>query len=272
MQNVVINILNKCLCSCPGCWVEKSSLKMSLDDFRKIINKLPKSIDHVVISGGEPFIHPELMDMVRYCSDNLCKPSLFTSGVAAPKDLKKLSEYVYDVTVTIKFPNSGDDWWKHVPGSLEKSVRFLEACKRAGIDTNINWCVGSNNMLYKRDMLSLAADNDSVLCILRYIPYDDGFREFALKDEEWEDLCKEMVQYKNVRVLFPSHTTSMDCIAGIHRMSILPSGEVSPCLYWSFSTVGNILNEDYKIIEKKLEDWRVGIGDIRGCPVLKRLR
>ena len=38
-------------------------------------------IEEISISGGEPFLHPDLFEMIKFCKDNEIRTVIFTSGI-----------------------------------------------------------------------------------------------------------------------------------------------------------------------------------------------
>jgi len=273
MQTISLDITSRCPCACLGCFSSKSGEDMSLDGFKTIVKKLPKEeLKSFVISGGEPALHKDLVPICKHVSRLLIKPTIFTSGVAKLK-LKSLKPYVDNITFTIKYPfNEGDELWKRVEGSFDKATRQMERCNKLGIKVLINWAADRNNFVYMDEMSKLADEYNAKIGMLRFMPYTDFVREIALTDNEWEMLCQESLKYKNIKVMHPSKVSYSVCTGGVGRMHIKVNGEVTPCLYYSFDSVGNLLNNSYKEVEMGLERWRLTLGVMKMCPVQRRLQ
>ena len=62
---------------------------IQFDDFKRVIDYFMKTggIGELSLSGGEPFLHPELARMVSYSTDLGIKTVIFTSGVKVRKTL-----------------------------------------------------------------------------------------------------------------------------------------------------------------------------------------
>lgn len=56
--------------------IDYDLFKRTIDYFMSI-----GGIEEISISGGEPFLHPRLFDMIRYCKSNNIRTVLFTSGI-----------------------------------------------------------------------------------------------------------------------------------------------------------------------------------------------
>jgi uncharacterized radical SAM superfamily Fe-S cluster-containing enzyme len=87
----IIEITDKCNLECPICIVQNNHRYfMPMGDFQRIIqNLLAKEgeVDVVNFSGGEPTIHPQFIEMVRYCeTQNIKRLSVVTNGIRIAED------------------------------------------------------------------------------------------------------------------------------------------------------------------------------------------
>lgn len=91
---------NNCLfcSSCAG--IDKETI-IDFDTFKKVINHFMSlgGIQEISFSGGEPFLHPNLFEMITYCKSLGIRVVLFTSGVKRNKrmtedELAKLRDVI----------------------------------------------------------------------------------------------------------------------------------------------------------------------------------
>ncbi len=76
-----ISLLNSCNLQCQGCWVDvdKPREGYSLDELNRIINDAREHGNRFFgLLGGEPFMHPELLDLLAQHPD--CYFQIFTNG------------------------------------------------------------------------------------------------------------------------------------------------------------------------------------------------
>ncbi|HSI33596.1 MAG TPA: radical SAM protein, partial [Tepidisphaeraceae bacterium] len=76
-----VSIINSCQLRCQGCWVDVASPRqmITLDEMNKLINDAKKHGNSFFgILGGEPFMHPQLLDMLAAHPD--CYFQIFTNG------------------------------------------------------------------------------------------------------------------------------------------------------------------------------------------------
>ena len=76
-----ISVISSCQLRCQGCWVdvEAPTQKISLEEMNKLIGDSKKmGNSYFGILGGEPFLHPQLIDIFAPHPD--CYFQVFTNG------------------------------------------------------------------------------------------------------------------------------------------------------------------------------------------------
>lgn len=266
MQVAIINITNKCSLQCPGCFYYKFNKKenshIPLNNYKKMIDRLYHNTtwDRIELSGGEPFLHPQLQALVEYTANKLIRPIVFTSGmIVSEEKLKKMKVYVDSFNVTIKYPvDMWDDSFKGSRGAHKNALKFLEICKKLRIKTRIHWVIDNYNYWYITQMYDIARMYNSELVVLRYIPFNKEVMKRYVSDYYWEDLCLwiKLNKLKNTRIGFISkHSDYNVCTAGITRLAISMDGSVTPCIYLN-DKIANIFIDSWSELEEKLKDWR----------------
>ena len=73
---------NNCL-FCSSCSSYDKEKRIDFKFFKKTIDYLCEQggIEEISLSGGEPFLHPDLFKMVAYCKSKNIRTVLFTSGI-----------------------------------------------------------------------------------------------------------------------------------------------------------------------------------------------
>ena len=84
--NIMIEPTNVCNLKCPACPTGSDRLpfkkgRMSLADFRTLVDELGPYATYAQLWGfGEPFLHPEILDMVAYCKEFDMEVRISTNG------------------------------------------------------------------------------------------------------------------------------------------------------------------------------------------------
>ena len=86
VKDLCFEVIEKCLNNCKFCSSNSDCNKsriISFDDFKRVIDYFMKNggIEELSISGGEPFLHPDLVNMVSYAKSLGIRTVIFTSGV-----------------------------------------------------------------------------------------------------------------------------------------------------------------------------------------------
>lgn len=64
-------VTNCCTCKCSFCgiWKQKKKVTVDFDKACKAIDKLSSlGVSHITLTGGEPLLHPRIIDLVKYCT------------------------------------------------------------------------------------------------------------------------------------------------------------------------------------------------------------
>lgn len=124
--------------SCPG-----GKEYISLDDLNNIIDAVKNhqnTVDLLMLSGGEPTIHPLLFEMIDLCKKSGVKHTMIISnGVRFANDedfVKELSKYAENLEIYLQFDSLNDDSLNDIRGpELTASLRrrAVENLEKYGI-------------------------------------------------------------------------------------------------------------------------------------------
>ena len=90
IKDLCFEIIEQCPNNCLFCSSNSNINKTRMIDlatFKKVIAFLVKKygIEEISLSGGEPFLHPDLFEMIEYCKSSHIRTFLFTSGILKKK-------------------------------------------------------------------------------------------------------------------------------------------------------------------------------------------
>lgn len=94
VKDLCFEIIEKCLNNCMFCSSNSNCNKTQIikfEDFKRTIDYFMANggIEELSLSGGEPFLHPELIKMVDYSKSLGIRTVIFTSGVANGQELNE---------------------------------------------------------------------------------------------------------------------------------------------------------------------------------------
>jgi MoaA/NifB/PqqE/SkfB family radical SAM enzyme len=281
-----ISVISGCQLRCQGCWVDVAaeSKRLSLDEMNRIVSDAKKhGNSYFGILGGEPFLHPELLDLFAAHPD--CYFQVFTNGQLITDEVAKKLRTLGNVTplISIEGTEVASDERRGRQRVLSKTLAGLEACRRnrliIGVATSV--CASNIDLVsepWLRRLIDLgvhyvwfhtyrvvgpkpapelALTPQQVLDIRRFVVKMRSKLPIAIVDAYWDDKGE---------ALCPMAT-------GVsHHIS--PYGDIEPCPIIQFARE-TVRDERgvYETINGSafLRDFReAAAGATRGCVVLER--
>ncbi len=83
-----LEITDKCNTYCRGCYRRNMTGHKSLEQIKEEIDFLKewRNCDNISIAGGEPLIHPQIMEILAYIRERGIKPLILTNGIRLVDD------------------------------------------------------------------------------------------------------------------------------------------------------------------------------------------
>jgi len=283
-----ISITNSCNLRCQGCWVDvdKPQHLISVDDMNRLINNAKQHGNSFFgILGGEPFMHPDLIQILKAHPD--CYFQIFTNGHPITDAMARQLHEAGNATplISVEGTASISDTRRGRVGVLNRTLEGIRASIRHGLITGVATSVCQSNIddLVREEWIDeliamgvhycwfhtyrvvgpvpnpqLALTPEQVLKVRRFVMDMRNRKPIALIDAYWDDKGE---------ALCPAAT-------GIsHHIS--PFGDVEPCPIIQFANE-KIQDNDgdlYKTMTTSplLQDFRRTAADAtRGCIVLER--
>lgn len=232
---------NKCL-FCSSCSSINDNYAIDYQLFTKVIDHFMKlgGIEEISLSGGEPFLHPDILNMVKYCKQNNIKTTIYTSGitfrqklsaediilntqnVAEQKIVNTINQNDFDAInknllselkqagldkIVFDFQSSGVNGYNVLMGTKNMSSYVAKSMIVAGIvglDTEIHFIPLKSNFHEIKDIIELAEIAEAKqISILRFIPQGRGnenAERLMLSDSELKSFIKEVINIKSTTV------------------------------------------------------------------------
>src|SRR5687768_947157 len=144
-----ISILNSCNLRCQGCWVDVEAERTQIDLAllnRTINDAKAHGNSFFGILGGEPFMHPELLDLLAAHPD--CYFQIFTNGQFITEKVAKSLRKVGNATplISIEGREIVSDERRGKKEVFARTLRGLENCLRERILTGVATSVCQTNI------------------------------------------------------------------------------------------------------------------------------
>src|SRR6267378_1091309 len=143
-----LSIINSCNLRCQGCWVDvEEKDAIDLETLNRTVTDAKRHGNAFFgILGGEPFMHPELLDLLAAHPD--CYFQLFTNGQFITEKVARRLRDLGNATplVSIEGREFVSDERRGKQGVFNKTMRGLEHCLQARLLTGVATSVCQSNI------------------------------------------------------------------------------------------------------------------------------
>ncbi|NUO48805.1 MAG: radical SAM protein [Polyangiaceae bacterium] len=151
MANIgYLQVVRHCNHYCGFCSNPSTPFEHTLESMRELVDDLvARGYFGVVLTGGEPSLHPELPKIARYAKDRGLHVRMITNGhrMAQPDFAKAMADSGLDlVHVSIySVRPEVEERLRGTPGTLRLAFAALESAHAAGIEVNVNSVINRHN-------------------------------------------------------------------------------------------------------------------------------
>lgn len=282
-----LSILNSCNLRCQGCWVDVAAERTELD-----LETLKRTITEAQahgnvffgILGGEPFMHPQLLDLLA--AHPGCYFQVFTNGQFITEKVATRLRDLGNATplISIEGLEVTSDERRGNKEVLNRTLRGLDHCLKAGLLTGVATSVCQTNieeLLTESWLRRLVDKGVHYVWYHTYRPVGPKMTpELALDPEQLVRVRKFVVEMRSkvpIAIIdaYYDHQGQALCpmSTGIsHHVS--PRGDIEPCPIIQFATE-NIRDSRGLFATMRdsafLRDFRqLSAHHTRGCVVLER--
>ena len=251
---VFVEITYRCNLKCSHCYRgellnnNNEQQFITKEIFFKLCDDLEKlGVIELYITGGEPFLHPDIIEMLTYASSKNMLVTVLTNGNILFENnlfdkIKHLS--LYDIRFSIYGDEKQHDLMTKINKSYCKTFNALKKVSHEmGIGTAV-YVLTKENFKDCESVIKKCKEENIKLAINPLItPTSLGNlkpTELRISKEEY----KEFLQKYRIGLFGSS------CSAGLSKFRVSPDGEVYPCEFLGEFPLGNLNMEDFDSILK----------------------
>jgi MoaA/NifB/PqqE/SkfB family radical SAM enzyme len=280
--NLTVSVSYRCNSRCKTCnvWKKKTN-EFSLEEFDKTFASLKKAPYWLVLSGGEPFLRHDLVDICSSAYHHI-EPGIInipTNGILYNTIPKKVEEILNNcpesqIIVNLSVDGIGEDHdlIRGIPGNFEKSMKTYDALSALdypnfslGIHTVIsrfnvhkipqiyNFFKEKHPDSYITEIAEERVELDTIGANISPTPeeYEESidFLINAVTHQKYSRISRvtqafRIEYYNHVKKMLKQHQQIIPCNAGIASAHIAPDGDVWTCCIRA-DPVGNLRDVDY---------------------------
>ena len=282
-----ISIVNSCNLRCQGCWVDVAAPQQTIDlaAMNRLIGQAKEAGNSFFgILGGEPFMHPQLLEILSAHPD--CYFQVFTNGHLITDEVAKELRAMGNVTPLVSVEGSEivSDERRGRPGVLSKTMVGLQNCLANSLLTGVctSLCQTNIDDLLTEAWIDRLISMGVMYCWFHvYRPVGpEANPQLALTPEQQRRARQFVVDMRAAKPIgiidaYYDHRGQALCPAatGISH-HINPWGDIEPCPIVQFSKES--IHDERPLRETFgqsafLHDFRELAGSAtRGCIVLER--
>jgi len=284
--SITVSVTYKCNSRCKTCFVwQRKAKEFSLEEFDKTFKSLGKSLYWVTLSGGEPFLREDIVEICKSLYTR-CKPAVInipTNGILCniiPKRVEEILKFCKnsEVIVNLSLDEVGSlhDEIRGVNGNYEKSLDTfykLKNLRYRNFTLGIHTVISKFNVQRFRDIYEelmklqpssyiteiaerrvelLTNDKDITPEVNEYNKVID-FLIQKMKEEKFKGYGKltraiRIEYYKLVKKILLTKKQVIPCYAGFANAHIAPDGDLWFCCIKA-EPVGNLRDVNYNFRE-----------------------
>ncbi len=230
---------------------------------------------HVTLSGGEAFLHKDLIEIARYCREKDLKISILSNLIALKDEqipaLKEVNLSLIQVSLYSMNPEI-HDFITTVQGSFERTKASIEKLVAADIPVQISCPImkvnrhGFDKVLDYAKSLKIKAQTDYIMMARSDLDTENLANRLSL--DETEELLRDIIehdtQYRDetleqlpisdeIKFNLERFKKQPVCGVGYDNCCITANGDVYPCAGWQDYVLGNVYKQSLQEIWENSE-------------------
>ena len=280
ISNLQFELSSRCNERCIHCYIPNDKKNHGFDmPTSKVKSILDEFADmggiHVTLSGGEAFLHKDIVDIAEYCRKKDLKISILSNLISLKDDqisrLKEVNLSLIQVSLYSMDPEI-HDFITTVKGSFEKTKTAIEKLVAADIPIQISCPVmkanrkGFDKVLKYARSLKVKAQTDFIMMARSDLDTDNLANRLSL--EETEELLRNIIEHDiryreeilqqlpvsdEIAFNIERYKKQPVCGVGYDNCCITANGDVYPCAGWQNYILGNVNKQSLKDIWENSE-------------------
>jgi radical SAM protein with 4Fe4S-binding SPASM domain len=239
LRTVLIHITSACNLKCRHCYLQKGELlHLELACFHSAVQQLNDLQGlKVLISGGEPLLHPKVFEMLRSIQPIKLRKILLSNGLLIDASkAAQLKNLIHEVQISLDGTRS-HNIFRNNPTAFDRAIQSIRYLKHAGVEVSVATMIHAQNMDELEELEGLLKDLEVKSWALDVPSKIGTFLENPDLNPSLEEAGAALRRYGWGAPLEDTHNTYA---CGAHLCAIMPNGDVTKCGFFADKPVGNL--------------------------------
>lgn len=259
--------------------------ELTTDEAKAFIAELDEmDVFQVNIGGGEPFVRPDILELLEELTDRGISTCVSTNGTQLDEETLDRLEAMDPLFLQVSMDGlRAENDAIRGDGVFDEVVETLARLESRDIGTTVNTVVTRQNVYDLPDIYDLAEEHGAGLRLNRFRPSGRGeetWDQFRLERAQIEYLHGWLEERPDVRTgdsFFylnalgeVRNNTLKRCGAGSMTCLVDPVGDVYPCAFtqWDDLASGNVTEDGFRRAWAEIASLRNRVDDNEGCPAV----
>jgi len=194
---VVWNMTRRCNLKCVHCYARSEDIsydnELNHEQSLAMIDDLAEfGVPVLLFSGGEPTVHPRLVEYAQYAVSKGMRAVISTNGTLITKEKAKILKEIglSYVGISLDGLEETHDKFRGVKGSFKKVMAAIENCQQVGIKVGLRFTINKRNVKDIPGIFDLLEEKNIPRACFYHLVYSGRGSEIAKEDLSHEETRK----------------------------------------------------------------------------------
>jgi Fe-coproporphyrin III synthase len=191
---VVWNMTQRCNLKCVHCYARSEDIcydnELNRDQAIAMMDDLADfGVPVLLFSGGEPLVHPRLVEYAQYAVSKGMRAVISTNGTLITKEKAQILKDIglSYVGISLDGLEPTHDLFRGVPGSFKRAMAAIEHCQAAGIKVGLRFTINKRNVQDIPGIFDLLEEKNIPRACFYHLVYSGRGSEIAKEDLTHEE-------------------------------------------------------------------------------------
>ncbi len=256
LVRVYLAVTHRCPLQCRHCYAAGASAappEMTFREIEKIVRQMvAMDVRELTLTGGEPFVRTDILDIVGFCLENGLRLTVLTGGIVDSALLEQVKQC--DMELRLSLDGASEETHDYIrgKGNLKEVLRIArELRSHSRIRLSVHFTVNRLNLREICRIPSLLDRMELRELVVSVIKPAGRAKEHPelLLEPDLLPLARERIATisRNRRILWRRYSdknwSALACPAAFTKCGITPEGNITPCVFLGERFVGGSIRE-----------------------------